>query len=328
MHVLSKTLTDRYLRAANLNLFKPRGLSVRLCTTPAMLRLIGPDSPGEETSKTRETMNKIGRGVGTVFLKLPIPIISPIAARIVHAVADKPPPVAPSGYPGDPVNHPILMRRLALLEHTFPGATLPVQTENLPPPAKPEGVMQMMNSWGVKFDEWRETKAEKKNEERRRAWAQIQAAGVTGGEYPYGPGRERRAVNRSRSPSPGPSMPMPMPTPMISGDAGMSYGDSGGMDYRTARREAKAERKAFRRMEKEQWKTVRKMEKKQRKTVRKMEKEQRKVAKSLREKPLSGMSKVERRTAKADLLEHWATNRVLWMVVMAATKGSPYLSSL
>lgn len=294
MHVLSKTLTDRYLLVANLNLFKPRGLSVRLCTTPAVLHLIGPDSTGGETSKTKQTINKIGRGVGTVFLKLPIPIISPIAARIIHAVSDKPPPIAPSGYPGDPVNSPVLMRRLALLEHTFPGATLPVYTQNLPPPAKPEGVMQLMNSWGVKFDEWRENKAEKKNEDRRRAWAQIQAAGVARGEYPYGPGRQRRV------PSPN---PMTMPTPMLSGAAGTSNGGSGGyMDYRTARREARAERKAFRRMEKNQ-------------------------RKGMRKGHLSGMSKVERRAANADLLEHWATNNVLWVVVMPAEKGIECSSS-
>ncbi|KAF8825997.1 hypothetical protein F5879DRAFT_923037 [Lentinula edodes] len=295
MRVLSKTLTDRYLRAANLNIFKPRGLSVRLCTTPAMLRLVAP--PGshstDDESKTRATINKIGRGVGTIFLKVPLPIIGPIAARVIHSLADKPPPIAPTGYPGDPVNSPVLMRRLALLEHTFPGATLPVLTQGLPPPAKPDGVMEMINSWGLKFDEMRENKAERKNEERRRAWAQIQAAGVANGGYPYGGGHQ--AIPRNRSPSPS---PVAMPTPMIGGAAmGMSYGgsDVGYMDYRDARRAgrraAKAERKAYRRMQKGQRKGL-----------------------------LSGMSRAERRATAADLLEHWATNRVLWVVVMPAEK--------
>ncbi|KAJ3987721.1 hypothetical protein F5890DRAFT_1404547 [Lentinula detonsa] len=252
MRVLSKTLTDHYLRAANLNLFKPRGLSVRLCTTPAMLRLVAP--PGshstDDESKTRATMNKIGRGVGTVFLKLPVPIVGPIAARIIHSLADKPPPIAPSPYfnPGSPnqAQSPVLMRRLALLEHTFPGATLSVQTQDLPPPAKPKGVMEMINTWGLKFDEKKENKAERKNEERRRAWAQIQAAGVA------------RAAKR---------------------------------EVKAAKREARSERKAYRRMQKAQRRGL-----------------------------LSGMSKTERRAAAADLLEHWATNRVLWVVVMPAEK--------
>ncbi|KAJ4002445.1 hypothetical protein F5050DRAFT_1717559 [Lentinula boryana] len=314
MRVLSKSLTDRYLRAANLNLFKPHGLSVRLCTTPAMLRLVAP--PGSysdaDESKTRATMNKIGRGVGTIFLKLPIPVVAPIAARIIHSLADKPPPIAPSPYfnPGSPnqAQSPVLMRRLALLEHTFPGATLSVQIQGLPPPAKPKGVMEMINTWGLKFDEKKETKAERKNEERRRARAQIQAAGVANGEYPYGLGGYRGVP---RSPSPLPS-PLAMPTPMISGAAmRMDYGgNSGGyMDHRAAKREVKREVKAAKR----EVKAVKREAKAERKAYRRMQKAQRRGL-------LSGMSKTERRAAAADLLEHWATNRVLWVVVMPAEK--------
>ncbi|KAJ7450963.1 hypothetical protein B0H11DRAFT_317207 [Mycena galericulata] len=39
--VLEKALTDRYLRAANQRLFRPRGLAARLCTPAAMRRLVG-----------------------------------------------------------------------------------------------------------------------------------------------------------------------------------------------------------------------------------------------------------------------------------------------
>ncbi|KAJ7452991.1 hypothetical protein B0H11DRAFT_2201105 [Mycena galericulata] len=39
--VLEKTLTDRYLRAANQRLFRPRGLAARLCTPAALRRLVG-----------------------------------------------------------------------------------------------------------------------------------------------------------------------------------------------------------------------------------------------------------------------------------------------
>ncbi len=44
MHVMSKTLSDRYLRAANDRIFAPLGLRVRLCKTAA-LRKTG-RSPG------------------------------------------------------------------------------------------------------------------------------------------------------------------------------------------------------------------------------------------------------------------------------------------
>ncbi|KAJ7881816.1 hypothetical protein B0H14DRAFT_3433854 [Mycena olivaceomarginata] len=40
IRILSKTITDRYLRTANLHLFKPRGLSVRICTAAAMQHLV------------------------------------------------------------------------------------------------------------------------------------------------------------------------------------------------------------------------------------------------------------------------------------------------
>ncbi|KAF5382851.1 hypothetical protein D9757_007294 [Collybiopsis confluens] len=309
--VLSKTLTDRYLRAANRNIFKPRGLSVRLCTTPAMLRLVAPpgsQSGSGETSKTRETANKIGRGVSTVILKLPIPIVGPIAQRIIHAVADKPPPVAPSGNSGDPINSPTLMRRLALLEHTFPGATLPVYTQGIPPPAKPQGAMEIINSWGLKLDAYKDNKKEKRNEERRRAWAQIQAAGVATGDYPYNDRRgPRRPISPSRSPRPG---PMAMPTPMVGGGAtGMSYSDGYMPDHRTARR---AEREAYQ-TERKAYQTERKAYQTERKAYRKMEKGQRKSL-------ITGMSKAEQRVANADLLEHWTTSNVLWIVVMPSVK--------
>ncbi|KAJ3809534.1 hypothetical protein EV368DRAFT_44032 [Lentinula lateritia] len=159
-HVLSKTLTDRYLRAANLTLFKPRGLSVRLCTTTAMLALLT-----SSESKTRSKLNKFGRGVGSVLLKLPIPVINPIASTIIHAIADKPPTIAPSGREGDPINSPVLRRRVAMTN----GLALPLKMDDLPPPAKPEGVMDTMASWGVKYDTARERLSEKNIERRRRA---------------------------------------------------------------------------------------------------------------------------------------------------------------
>lgn len=143
IHVLSKTLTDRFLRAANTNIFHPRGYSVRLCTTPAMLALCN-----NTESKARSKINKFGRGVGTVLLKLPIPVINPIASTIAHALADKPPPVSPTGREGDPINSPVLMRRLAMTQNF----ALPLIVDGLPPPEKPHGAMETVASWGVRWD--------------------------------------------------------------------------------------------------------------------------------------------------------------------------------
>ncbi|THU89347.1 hypothetical protein K435DRAFT_291197 [Dendrothele bispora CBS 962.96] len=63
MKVLSKTISDRYLHTANLNLFHLRGLSVRLCTTPTMLMLIqssDSNSGDKKEDKTKAKLNKIG----------------------------------------------------------------------------------------------------------------------------------------------------------------------------------------------------------------------------------------------------------------------------
>ncbi|KDQ49681.1 hypothetical protein JAAARDRAFT_165374, partial [Jaapia argillacea MUCL 33604] len=172
IHVLSKTLTDRYLRAANLRLFKPRGLSARLCTTEAMLHLIA-GAPVKEESSTMKTINKVGRGVGSLLLRLPIPFSS----RIVRAISDKPPTVEVTQ--GDAKNS-IIRRRLALVD----GIALPLDL-NVPPPEKAQGVMDTMQSWGVKFEGCMSGRQEKKAEEKRRALADRQSAG--------GSRRQRRA---------------------------------------------------------------------------------------------------------------------------------------
>ncbi|KAJ7134816.1 hypothetical protein C8R44DRAFT_559696, partial [Mycena epipterygia] len=244
MHVLSKTLTDRYLRAANLRLFKPRGLSVRLCTTAAMQHLVMRTGNGGGPS----TMDKIGRGVGTVLLHVPLPLSS----RIVRAIADKPPKVHASiSNVGDGRKMPLsTQRRLATLE----GYALPLQLD-VPPPAKAQGVMDTMGSWGVSFDSWRTGRKEDKVEQRRRELARID-----------------EQLRKMGMGSPGQSQ--------------MGAGPSG--------RERKEMRRAARRSRK-------------------------------RERGggglLSGLigpkeGKLERRVANADLLEHWASDKVLWVVIL------------
>ncbi|KAJ7147158.1 hypothetical protein C8R43DRAFT_1012152 [Mycena crocata] len=162
-HILSKTLTDRYLRAANLRLFKPRGLVVRLCTSAAMQHFVMRTGNGEGPS----TMTKIGRGVGSTLMQLPLPFTS----RIVRAIADKPHKVAASiSDVGDGKEMPLAtQRRLAALE----GYALPLEF-NVPPPAKAQGIMDTMGSWGVSFDAWRAGREQNKVEQRRRHLAQIE----------------------------------------------------------------------------------------------------------------------------------------------------------
>ncbi|KAJ7739081.1 hypothetical protein DFH07DRAFT_752319 [Mycena maculata] len=138
--VLSKRLTDRYLRAANLRLFKPRGLSVRICTAAAMQHLVMKMPIAAPPSK----LTRFGRGVGSLLMQLPIPITS----TLVHAVADAPPRVPAMG-PDAHRSKKLLasQRRVAALA----GHALPLDFD-VPKPAKAQGVMDTMASWGVKFD--------------------------------------------------------------------------------------------------------------------------------------------------------------------------------
>ncbi|KAJ6551528.1 hypothetical protein B0H19DRAFT_1378246 [Mycena capillaripes] len=155
MRVLSKTLTDRYLRAANLRLFKPRGLSVRICTTAAMQHLV----MGTPIAAPPSKITRVGRGVGTVLMRVPIPL----ASVLVHAIADKPPTVRAMD-PASFRSKKLLaaQRRAAMLE----GYALPLDFD-MPKPAKAEGVMDTMSSWGVKFDSWRDGRKQSKAEDLR-----------------------------------------------------------------------------------------------------------------------------------------------------------------
>nr|GAT51644.1 predicted protein [Mycena chlorophos] len=160
MRVLSKTLTDRYIRAANKRLFHPRGLSVRICTTAAMQRLVLPPEAivgSGELSK----MDKVGRKAGAVMMKVPIPL----TGMIVHAIAKKPPTVAAMDPQTRPQNKKLLatQRRVAALA----GYILQLDFERMPKPAKAEGVMDTMASWGVKFDGWRKGRSQSKAEDKR-----------------------------------------------------------------------------------------------------------------------------------------------------------------
>jgi hypothetical protein len=157
MRVLSKTLTDRYLRAANLRLFKPRGLSVRICTAAAMQHLVMQTNIAAAPSK----LTRFGRGVGSVLMRIPIPLTS----VLVHAIADKPPKVPamdPALYHGRSKKLLAAQRRVAALE----GYALPLDFD-MPKPAKAQGVMDTMASWGVKFDSWKDGRKQSKAEDLR-----------------------------------------------------------------------------------------------------------------------------------------------------------------
>uniref|UniRef100_A0A0W0FA02 Uncharacterized protein n=1 Tax=Moniliophthora roreri TaxID=221103 RepID=A0A0W0FA02_MONRR len=251
MHVLSKTLTDRYLRAANLRLFKPRGLSVRICTTLAMQRLLSPNEDRNGPSK----LDQFGRLVGSTVMRLPIPVVGPILRRVVRAIADKPPTISPSE---GLAKNSVVKRRLARTQ----AYALPLDVDNVPPPQKPEGVMDTIASWGVRFDEYMQGKEVSKNEDRRRALAAermgIDLRLLSAREDTVNPHRAEREFDR----------------------------------------QARAHSRALRRQRRGRGPGL--------------------LSLVLGPK----MTKMESRVATADLLEYWADEKLLWVVIMPSENDS------
>ncbi|KAJ3785155.1 hypothetical protein GGU10DRAFT_434731 [Lentinula aff. detonsa] len=288
IHVLSKTLTDRYLRAANLNLFKPRGLSVRICTTAAMLALLT-----SSESNARSKLDKFGRGVGSVLLRLPVPIVNPIASTIIHAISNKPPSISPSGREGEPINNPVLKRRVAMTE----GIALPLNMDGLPPPSKPEGVMDTMASWSVKFNTATEKYSERSTERRRRAFESIKQAGL---EPPWAP------ITTLSAGSPITSTPGFQPSSDVSRPHISSSSSSG-----------------FRKMTSKALNTVNDIRLQTEIRLERMEQQRNASFRSLGLERMLGPKKktrMERKVADADLLECWGADKTLWVVVMASDK--------
>ncbi|KDQ11010.1 hypothetical protein BOTBODRAFT_57738 [Botryobasidium botryosum FD-172 SS1] len=179
MHVLSKGLTDRYLRHANDTFFAPRGLRVRLCTTAAMRQLIGLDAR-TPPNKTLDVAKSIGRGVETVGLHLPI--IRKIIVRL-H----------PAPRVDERTGRDATARRVAALG----GAIAPLDY-NVPPPRTPEGLMDKSSALCIKLDQWSQGRAQAKAS-RARELLEIRRGGgdVTGmGEQFGAAGRRARRADR------------------------------------------------------------------------------------------------------------------------------------
>jgi len=148
-HIVSKTLTDRYLLQANTTYFEPRGLKVRLMKTAAMRHFVGID---QSEQKEKGKFKGFLKGAEKVFFKLPIPIIGPIIGRTIMHFSDNP---APQIDPNDP--HSITQRRIAsLYPYIFPLST------DVPPPIPPESLMDKAAALQIKLRNSKQKKSELK----------------------------------------------------------------------------------------------------------------------------------------------------------------------
>lgn len=154
--IISKTLTDRYLRNANETFFAPRGLRVRLCQTLAMRRLLELDpAPAEgQGSKAAHYAQVTGRVLENGALHIPI-----VRKWIVRF---DPPP--------KPVDVHAGRGQAERYMQPLKGMVLPLDF-NMPPPAKPEGTMQQMSALAVKLDTWQQTRTQAKADRQRQLLA-------------------------------------------------------------------------------------------------------------------------------------------------------------
>ncbi|KAL1682012.1 hypothetical protein EV122DRAFT_204416 [Schizophyllum commune] len=152
MFALSKSLTDRYLSAANDRIFRPRGLVARICTTAATQRLLGLSNVPEEEGGWKGALNAVGREVGKLVLKPSMPEDLDAGASEEDKTKRR------------------IKRRLEALE----GAALPVSLD-VPPPAKVEGFANKMQAHGVKFDEGVAKDKEKRRAARLKTLGEVEA---------------------------------------------------------------------------------------------------------------------------------------------------------
>ncbi|KAJ3709788.1 hypothetical protein EV361DRAFT_380923 [Lentinula raphanica] len=176
---IARSLTDHYLRAANISVFKPRGLSARICTTSAMLILTA------KPEKTDDAMKKVGRGALVVARHLPITGL--IVRQVSKSKANR-----DENKKTEDIYQPIAQRRLGLID----GRALPLSTGGSPPLAT-QIVMQTMSKYGVHLGGAREGKKEM---ERQRAMEAFDEAGVADGygyHIDYSIGKGARAIERA-----------------------------------------------------------------------------------------------------------------------------------
>ncbi|KZP01795.1 hypothetical protein CALVIDRAFT_594474 [Calocera viscosa TUFC12733] len=139
MAVLSKRLTDRYLRRANREYFEARGLRVRLCRTAAMRALVGKDEAVASPHRSVRIARSIGRPIENLMLKYPI---IPGTGKLFERMHK---PLAPVDAHSE---LSVTERRLKDLQ----GFICPLEFDVLPEPTKPEDLVGKMNDLAVRMD--------------------------------------------------------------------------------------------------------------------------------------------------------------------------------
>ena len=161
-HIISKSLTDKYLVHANAIYFEPHDLKLHLMKTAAMHKFIGIDE-GMEPGKAMAFAKAAGRITENIVLRLPLPrlgrlievihrdlvrLIIPPTCRhheIIYDMLDLQAPAVDRNS-----SNGVTGRRLAQLR----GYIYPVNI-HVPPPATPSSLYDKSSALAMKMDAWR-----------------------------------------------------------------------------------------------------------------------------------------------------------------------------
>lgn len=139
--MLSKTVTDKYLKRANEEYFGVRGLRVRLMRDEALKIFCGQI---DETSVS-SAMAKFGKKAEAFFTTVRFPIVTPIASAVLDAV--KPLPYSSSSTSSSAAGglaQTFAERKIAALQSYISPVTFDV-----PPSAMPQAMMARASGWAA-----------------------------------------------------------------------------------------------------------------------------------------------------------------------------------
>mgnify|MGYP001583280545 FL=1 len=182
LHIISKSVTDKYLRLHNKTFFAPRGLVVRLVRTPALRTL--PDPAHAAPSK----LSTLGNTAHRISLHIPI------VRKIVNRHSAPIPAIAPAASAANPALCSVAGRRLAALEQE--GLVSPLDFA-VPPMQEVEGTMGKANAMAVKLRAWKEQRKEMKAD-RRRVILGIREGRGGGEDLMSGFGKAARKARKAR----------------------------------------------------------------------------------------------------------------------------------
>lgn len=182
LHIISKSVTDKYLRLHNKTFFAPRGLVVRLVRTPALRTLLDPAHAAPSKLST------LGNTAHRISLHIPI------VRKIVNRHSAPIPAIAPAASAANPALCSVAGRRLAALEQE--GLVSPLDFA-VPPIQEVEGTMGKANAMAVKLRAWKEQRKEMKAD-RRRVILGIREGRGGGEDLMSGFGKAARKARKAR----------------------------------------------------------------------------------------------------------------------------------